>query len=254
MFRHDRNLASLRYYDRTELLIMPKRNDAAIFMTRQLHSPTLRRYMKDKDLRVFTMILYACLICVQKHPVMLRFVMGQKVYDHKRWWVSTVIKKDKGDESSNRISKFELKAGMTPSEIQTMMDDLIHKTRTDHLHDSDRLMKGLSKMPGFLFTIGIKIAAWLDKIDALPNSIIDADPLHTGVLIANLGSIQGQSVYHHLFNWGTCSLIITLGALSDQGDLEITFTVDERIGEGVAFFKAIETFVAVLEDPYAFDQ
>lgn len=254
MFRHDRTLASLRSYDRTELLIMPKRNDAAIYMTYHLHSPALRRYMKEKDLRVFTMILYACLISVQKHPVMRRFVMGQKVYDHKRWWVSTVIKKDKADESTNHISKFELKEGMTPREIQMMMDVLIHKTKTDHLHDSDRLMRALSKLPGFIFTIGIKIATGLDRIDALPNSIIDSDPLHTGVLIANLGSIRGQSVYHHLFNWGTCSLIITIGELSEEGDLDITFTIDERIGEGVAFFRAIETFTAVLEDPYAFDQ
>lgn len=254
MNRYDRTKAVLRSYDRTELLIMPKRQEAAIFMTLKIHSPKLRTYLKEKQLRFFSVVLYACLVTVIRHPVMRRFIMGQKVYDHKHWWVSTVIKKDKTDESTNHMSKFELKEGMTAHTIQAKMDELIAATRKDAVHEPDKLIHGLAHLPGFVFSLGIRIAGWLDRLDLLPNGLIQADPLHTGVLIANLGSISGQSVYHHLFNWGTCSLIITVGTLSEDGEVDITFTLDERIGEGVAFFRAIETFKAVLEDPYAFDE
>lgn len=254
MNRYDRTQAALRTYDRTELLIMPKRQEAAIFMTMKINSPQLRTYLKEKQLRFFSMVLYACLVTVTRHPIMRRFVMGQKVYDHKRWWVSTVIKKDKTNESTNHMSKFEMKEGMSPRQIQDVMDGLIAATKQDQLHEPDKLIHLLAHLPGFIFTIAIKLAAWLDRMDLLPNGLIKADPLHTGVLIANLGSISGQSVTHHLFNWGTCSLVITVGTLSESGEVDLSFSIDERIGEGVAFFRALETFKAVLEDPYAFDE
>jgi hypothetical protein len=112
----------------------------------------------------------------------------------------------------------------------------------------------LAHFPGILFSLGIKIASWLDQIDGLPNALIASDPLHTTLVIANLGSIHGQSVAHHLFNWGTCSLVITLGEMSPEGNIDLTFAIDERIGEGLGFIKALETFKAVLEDPYGFDE
>ena len=180
--------------------------------------------------------------------------MGQKVYEHKRLWISTVIKKDKTDENTNHFVKFELKEDMNAMDVQTLMDGLISETRLSKIHNTDKLMNILSRLPGFIFSIAIKIASFLDRLDLLPNAIISSDPLHTGLVIANLGSIKGQSVYHHLFNWGTCSLVMTVGELSADGHIDITFSIDERIGEGVAFFKAIDTFKAIFEDPYAIDE
>lgn len=254
MNQFDRIKANVRSYDRTEMLIMPKRNDAAIFMSVHIHNPNLRTYLKEKNLRFFSFVLYACLITVQRHPVMKRFVMGQKVYEHKRLWISTVIKKDKTDENTNHFVKFELKEGMKAMDVQTLMDGLISETRSSKIHNTDKLMSFLSSLPGFIFSLAIKIASFLDRLDLLPNAIISSDPLHTGLVIANLGSIKGQSVYHHLFNWGTCSLVMTVGELSADGHIDITFSIDERIGEGVAFFKAIDDFKAILEDPYAIDE
>jgi hypothetical protein len=185
---------------------------------------------------------------------MRRFVMGHRIYEHKRLWISTVIKKDKSDETSNHFVKFEIKEAMKAADIQSKLDEQIIQTKSDRVHSSDRLITGLSLIPGFLFSIGIKIAAWMDRMDLLPNAIIQSDPLHTNLIIANLGSIQGQNVAHHLFNWGTCSLVITIGEFDSQGKVDFTFSIDERIGEGLAFFRAIDTFKKVLEDPYGFDE
>lgn len=253
MNQFDRQKASLRSYDRTEMLIMPKRNDAAIFTTVHVHHPQLHAILKEKDLRFFSLVLYACLKTVEHHPIMRRFIIGQKVYDHKKILISTVIKKDKLDENTNHFVKFELIAGMTPHEVQHLMNELIHQTRNNKIHKTDKLMNVLSHLPAFVFSLTITIAAWLDRMDLLPNGIISSDPLHTGLVIANLGSIKGQSVYHHLFNWGTCSCVITVGELTPDGEVDITFSIDERIAEGVAFFKALAYFKSILEDPNAID-
>lgn len=249
MNNYDRIRVKQQYYDRVEMLIMPTRNEATIFTTVHIHAPKLVSYLKSNNIRFFPYVLYACLRTVMKHPNLKKFVLGQKVYTHKRLWISTVIKRNKNDEDSNTFVKFELKEEMSAKDVQALLDDLIHHTRSEKSHNTDQLMRFLSFLPTFIFSMAIKIASLLDNFDLLPNSIIKSDPLHTGLVIANLGSIKGQSVSHHLFNWGTCSLVITIGEFTASGDLDVTFSVDERIAEGVTFFKAIETFKNILENP-----
>jgi chloramphenicol O-acetyltransferase len=252
MNNYDRINVKQKYYDRVEMLIMPTRNEAAIFTTVHVHAPKLVSYLKNNGLRFFPYVLFVCLKTVQKHPSLKRFVLGQKVYDHKRLWISTVIKRNKNDESTNTFVKFELTESMNAHEVQSLLDELIVHTRAEKKHDTDQLMRFLSLLPTFIFSIAIKGAALLDRFDLLPNSVIKADPLHTGLVIANLGSIKGQSVSHHLFNWGTSSMVITIGEFTSEGDVDVTFSVDERIAEGVAFFKAIDTFKHLLENPDEF--
>jgi len=249
MNHYDRLKVNQQYYDRVEMLIMPTRNEAAIFTTVHIHAPKLVTYLKSNGIRFFPYVLYSCSRTVSKHPNLKRFVIGQKVYDHKRLLFSTVIKRDKNDEQSNTFVKFELDESMTVHDVQGLLDMLIDHTRSEKKHDTDQLMRFLSHLPTFIFSIALKIAFFLDKHDLLPNAIIKSDPLHTGLVIANLGSIKGQSVSHHLFNWGTCSMVITIGEFTASGDVDVTFSVDERIAEGVAFFKAIDTFRNLLENP-----
>jgi chloramphenicol O-acetyltransferase len=253
MRQFDRTKIKQHYYQRMELLLMPKRNDAVIFTTVKITAPKLYPYLAHHQLRIFPYLLYACLVSVNHHPTMKRFVLGGKLYEHKQLWVSTVVKRDKKNQSSNTFVKLELSPDDTPLMIQAMLDQVISDSRSNQQKANDYLMKALSILPNFLFKIVIQLATYLDNIDLLPNQLIKADPLHTNLIIANLGSINGQQVAHHLFNWGTCSLVITFGHFNSQGELEVTFSVDERIAEGVGFFQAIDTFKQVMENPDAFN-
>ena len=52
---------------------------------------------------------------------------------------------------------------------------------------------------------------WLDKHGWVPADIIATDPYYSSVVISNLGSIKLKCGYHHLTNWGTCSLFCIIG-------------------------------------------
>lgn len=249
MFHYDRIPHKTKFYQRTEVLMLPKRQEAVIYSTLHIHSPQLRSLLDQQGLRLFPFVLFACVKTAQAHPVMLRFVMGSRFYTHKRLWISTVIKADKANAESNAFVKLEFDPSSTPFVIQTSLDRVISSTRTGTTTGSNGLIEGLSWIPSGVFRLGLWIAQHLDQLDLLPNALIKADPLHTGMIIANLGSIGGEAVHHHLFNWGTASVVMTLGTLSDSGDLEIGLAVDERIAEGVGFFKAMDTFKAILEHP-----
>jgi hypothetical protein len=95
--------------------------------------------------------------------------------------------------------------------------------------------------------------------------MVAADPLFTSVYVANLGSIGLDSPYHHLYEWGTASLFMVVGRVfqkearkSGNGRLgapelkhfvNIKFTVDERIAEGIYFAHAAALFQRLVAKP-----
>ena len=76
----------------------------------------------------------------------------------------------------------------------------------------------------------------------MPAFFSDVDPFNTSVLVANLGSIKCGAPYHHLVNYGTNSVVVTIGEahkeyiIDKDGNprirdvVEIGVTLDERIG------------------------
>ena len=44
-----------------------------------------------------------------------------------------------------------------------------------------------------------------------PSFLRGIDPLRCSAYVANLGSVGLGAAYHHLFEWGTCSLFVTIG-------------------------------------------
>jgi hypothetical protein len=250
MLHFDRTPHKTAFYQRTEVLMLPKRQDAVIYSTLHIHSPHLAEVLKSHGLRFFPYVLYACVKTAVHHPILRRFVMGSRFYTHKRYWISTVIKTDKSDEGSNTFVKLEFDPQCTPNSVLHTVDQAITTTRSGSSQGANGLMRGLSWIPSGFFKLALWIAQWLDEHDLLPNALISSDPLHSALIIANLGSIGGSAVHHHLFNWGTCSLVMTLGSLSEAGDVEIGLAVDERIAEGIGFFKAMETFKSILEHPH----
>ncbi len=249
MFQHDRIPHKTQFYQRTEVLMLPKRQDAVIYSTLRIHAPHLRDLLNEKGLRFFPYVLYACVKTATRHPVMRRFVMGSRFYTHKPLSISTVIKTNKTNEDSNAFVKLFFDADCTPQSVQAVLDQAIYSTRNGQSHGANGLMKGLSFIPSGFFKLVLWIAQKLDNLDVLPNALIDEDPLHTSLIIANLGSIGGEAVHHHLFNWGTCSIVMSLGTFTEEGHVDIGIAVDERIAEGIGFFKAMDTFKAILEHP-----
>jgi len=41
-----------------------------------------------------------------------------------------------------------------------------------------------------------------------------------------------------------------MGKMDDHSNMQVTFTIDERIAEGVIFARALTTFQTLMEKPY----
>ena len=74
------------------------------------------------------------------------------------------------------------------------------------------------------------------KISA--KTLTKGDTNYATILLSNLGSIKTNSVYHHLNEYGTNSIVITIGTIREEKGkklVDITATLDERIADGFYF-------------------
>ena len=102
---------------------------------------------------------------------------------------------------------------------------------------------------------------WLDKHGWVPADIIATDPYYSSVVISNLGSIKLKCGYHHLTNWGTCSLFCIIGekavrpiytpdgTMTMKETLDLGLTIDERLADGYYYSKSVRLLKHLLEHP-----
>jgi hypothetical protein len=109
--------------------------------------------------------------------------------------------------------------------------------------------------------LGVRVVRRLDAWGLLPASFSADDPLYASAFVANLGSVGLDAAYHHLYEYGTIPIFVTLGRLHRaplvraDGSLGIRevftlrYTYDERIEDGFYAARALERLQALLETP-----
>ncbi len=95
---------------------------------------------------------------------------------------------------------------------------------------------------------------------------MEGDPNYSTVLLSNLGSIKCPAVYHHLNNYGTNSIMITIGAYHEEevrmpdGShqmrtlIDIGATLDERIADGFYFARSLKLIKHIFANPDLLDR
>ena len=86
----------------------------------------------------------------------------------------------------------------------------------------------------------VDFVRFLDHFGLLPRFLIDLSPFHTSMFITNLASINTTNIYHHIYEFGTTSVFLSMGKSIPNyltGDLDsrlmpISVVMDERICTG----------------------
>ena len=108
--------------------------------------------------------------------------------------------------------------------------------------------------------IVVLLVRFLDNYDMLPKSLTNGSIYHSTVLLSNLGSIHSDAIYHNLTNFGTNSIVVTMGEIKEtvkviDGSIEKRYTckfgitLDERIADGVYFAKCVNLLEYILNNP-----
>lgn len=247
--------------------LMPNRCDAEVSIIEKIDITELVKYIEElnKKIEYKTTIFHAIITALGKtiynRPLLNRFIAGKKYYDRKEISFSFVAKDKFEDHAEERLIILHTKDNMNINNISKYLFDKIKSTRKQGTNEMNDTLSFVTKWPVCIVSFIMWCFRKLDFHGKVPKSISDTDPNYTTVLISNLGSIKANACYHHLNNYGTNSIMITVGEIhkenitDEKGKIKtrdfvnIGFTIDERIADGFYFAKSIKLFKYILENP-----
>lgn len=244
--------------------IMTKRYDTMNMITIDVPYEPMQKYINDKRkdgiaISHMAVIIAAYLRTCAKYPALNRFIMNKKVYARNEYAVSMVVLTP-GTDGEETESKMFFDPSNTIFDVNNIITKFVEDNRNSPKDNGmEKFMNAILSVPGLL-TVGVAFLKMLDKFGLLPKSIIDISPFHNSLVISNLISIRTNHIYHHVYEFGTTGIIVTMGNLREvarrKGD-EIVFertmplgvVMDERICSGYYFARAFRTMQRYLKDP-----
>ena len=243
--------------------IMNQRNDAMNMIEEFIPVEPIQNYMRvrrseGRPVSHLAVVMAAYIRTVAEYPELNRFVANKRIYARNELAVGMVVlKPGETDGTMNKIY-FELEDDVFT--VQKRIDEYVAANReSGDTNSTDRLITILLKIPG-LVNFGVGVFKLMDRYGLLPKSIIKASPFHTSLVITNLASIRTNHIYHHIYNFGTTSMIIAMGNLREiptrtKNGVEFVrcmplgVVMDERICTGSYYARAFAKMRKYLNDP-----
>lgn len=242
--------------------VMPKRTEAEVSSTETFDITKLMKYIdkankkreKGKELKLFHCICYVFAKTIYLRPKMNIFIAGRKYWQRNNISLSFVAKQKFDDKSDEVLLFMKVKPEMTIEDVSKIIIGDVDKARKQSGNDLDKTMDFVGKLPRFLLTFIFWVIGRLEYYGLMPESLSKGDPNYSTLLLSNLGSIGAGAPYHHLSNYGTCSMMATIGTyfkdtVKKKILLPITIIFDERIADGFYFAKSLRIAKYIFEHP-----
>ncbi len=258
-------------YKRILPYMMPKRVDSLVYHQFDIDLTHTVRFIKelnkdpnkDHQYRVFEFFLASIIRTVVLRPQLNRFIMNYDAWQRNELSLNFVVKEDYTDEAPEHSAILYFEPTMTFPEMASIINKTIEDSRKGGQdNDTDSAINFFLHFPKIVLRFLVGIIKLIDTLGIAPKALRDADGLHATAFVSNLGSINLLgSPHHHLYEWGTTSMFITMGKLqrkrytSEEGTrsfmdkMEIGVTLDERIADGFYFIKSIQTLQNILDNP-----
>ena len=270
MFGHRADGELLRKIDPIIALtpyLMPMRCDAQVFVSYKLDYEKMARYIVEQGnngnkFTFMELILAAYVRVISEIPEINRFVANKRLYARTQLTVSFVLLKETSDP--NDIEENTVKCYFDPRDtifdVAERVSAAIEQNRHEEADNSTMKVAKLLLNPVLANTV-VALARFLDRYGIMPKYILDASPFHTSMFFTQMASIGMPAVNHHIYNFGTTSLFVSMGsviretAVGPDGKmvrkryLPVGITADERICAGAMYARLVDRFMHYLSHP-----
>ncbi len=250
--------------------LMPNRTDCEVYLSDTIDVTELMAYLEKRNALhpEYKTTLFHCFVTVlarmlRERPLMNRFVQGRRTYERYEVSLSFVCKRRFTDHAEEALMFLVPKDTDTLDEVSQKIIGDVRETRKSETSTGgvDAILDALAKLPRPLLMFVIYIIRLMDFWGVSPDFLTDGDPNYSSVLFSNLGSIKCPAVYHHLNNYGTNSIMITIGTLRKEAKLmedgttqvrdlvDIGATLDERIADGFYFARSLKLVKHICQHP-----
>lgn len=249
-------------------IIYPNRCDNEAYISERIDLTGAEEWLKEKNAApdkpgysVFDLIVTAILKTVTLRPKMNRFIANCNTYERNEVSASFVIKKEFKDDGGEGLAFIHSRGEHTVDDIHNMIRGEMDRYRSGSSGSTEDAMEFFNHLPRFLGKFLVRLIMILDRHGKVPQSLISEDPYYSSVVLTNLGSIRLRSGYHHLTNWGTNSIFLSIGEkkkrpfydrngeMSIRESIDIGFTIDERLADGYYYSRTIRLFKRLMEHP-----
>lgn len=255
--------------------LMPRRTESEVYLADRIDATELVKFIEKKNgehdnyrTTIFHCFVLAVARMLRERPKMNRYVQGRRMYERDSISLSFMAKRRFADDAEEAFMQVVPKDTDTIDEISHQIYGDVREARK-HEHSTggmDKTVDTFAKIPRFLLMLVFRFVRILDFFGRVPKSLKEGDSNYSSVLLSNLGSIKGPAVYHHLNNYGTNSIMITVGTLHKEemimpdGTKEIRdvldfgATIDERIGDGFYFVRSLRLVKYIFAHPELLDR
>ncbi len=255
--------------------LMPNRTDCEVCLQDKFDVTELVTFLEKKNAShpeykttLFHCVLVAVAKMIRERPYLNRFIQGRRTYERYGISLSFVAKRRFADGAEESLMV------LTPGDedtLDTVSRKVVGDTKEMRKSETatggiDATMDVFKKIPRLLLMFIIRCIRWLDFWGLVPKSLTEGDPNYTTVLLSNLGSIKCPAVYHHLNNYGTNSVMVTIGTLHKEelvmpdgskqirDVIDFAATLDERIADGFYFARSLKLIRYIFAHPEMLDR
>ena len=237
--------------------VMPGRTANEAVMATEVDLKAVQEYIDARNAEnpdfkytVFHCVCAALAKTMYLRPKMNWFISNYRMYEHREIQIAFVIKREFDEKGAEALVKLIVDPAKSAiGQVHDFVKAKVRKVRgTSGKEGIDRAFNLYSHLPRPVFRFFVWLLRCMDYFGFYPKSLATGDPCYSSCFLTNLGSIGMKADYHHLFNWGTCSVFMIISQIKD-GKLPLSFTVDERVADGFYYMKCIKLMEYLLQHP-----
>jgi len=247
--------------------ILRTRMDSQVLFEDEIPLAAMEEFIKTHTqdipgISIMYILIAAMVRQISQRPYLNRFIVHNKLYAHNSIKVSIAIKRGLSDKGAEAMIKPEFEPEDTIADVVRKIEAEMEASKpTDAENETDKTAKVLGKIPSWVKRPFVNLMYRFDRHGMLPKALEDASPWHSSAFLTNIGSLGIDSVYHHLYEFGTSSLFLAMGkkkrqvVSDDDGNenvektLRLCIVTDERICDGHYYAVSMRYFKKLLLKP-----
>jgi len=266
--RYDARRINLPYdFNAVYPYIMKGRNESAVYYSLTVDVENLLSYIEekkgsDREITFFQAMLLALTKVLRNRPALNRYVIGRRLYERYNVELSFIAKREFSDEGSETNVYVKINQDDHYDDILRKIRRSISSAKSGTKKEDDAIISRFVRLPRCLLRAAVKLLQWYDFYFDTPGFLREGnDPLRCSAFVANLGSVGIEAPFHHLYEWGTCSLFVAIGKIKPtvcagkdgkpevRRMVEVKVTLDERIADGFYFARSLDLFMEYIQNP-----
>ena len=241
--------------------ISPRRNESLVYYTMEIDPEPANAFIEEynrtappeRQLTLFMLYLRSLAVALASRPHVNRFVAGGRLWQRKEVWLTFSAKMALEDGSPLVTVKRRFDQDASLDAMCEGIHARLSRRRGGAKTTSDNEMSLALRLPPSLIRLAVWALHKTNQLGLLPKKMIDDDPLFASAFAANLGSVDMNAGYHHLWEYGTCSIFAMMGRIHTRLDgtryFEMKYSYDERMADGLYAGITMEMIKEGVENP-----